>query len=129
MNTQNIKTAATETPKTWGKGPEIRGISPALAETLTYLKVLRENRMTLEDRAEVLCGTLINLTEQLCDTVTDWERLRPVMPIASWCAWAEAKRYVLGAFGETGEAAWNYARGNLEMLLSAGYEMKKADIW
>lgn len=128
MNTQNIKTAATETPKTWGKGPEIRGISPALAENLMYLRTLREGRMLTRDRDEQLFGTLTLMADAVCGTVTDWSTPRPVMPLSSVQAWAEARKISLNLYGESGRAAWNYAVDYLRTELNAGYAMCKADI-
>ncbi|NNS09998.1 hypothetical protein [Erwinia sp. JH02] len=128
MNTQNIKTAATETPKTWGKGPEIKGISPALAENLMYLRTLREGRMLTRERDEQLFGTLTIMADAVCSTVTDWSTARPVMPLSSVQAWAEAREIALTLHGESGKAAWNYAVDYLRTELSVGYAMFRADI-
>lgn len=128
MNTQNIKTAATETPKTWGKGPGIRGVSPALVENLMYLRTLSEGRMLMRDRDEQLFGTLTIMADAVCSTVTDWSVARPALPLSSVQAWAEAREIDLKLHGESGQAAWNYAVDYLRTELSVGYVMFRADI-
>ena len=123
MNTHNVnvKTAAQEPSERYGQ-------NRALAESLAYLISLGEQRMTLEDRAEQLCGTLCNMAEALCATVTDWSCSRPVLPLASVSAWVAAGEFVQASFGETGEAARNYAVRHLRVQLAAGHAMFIADV-
>lgn len=128
MNTQNIKTAASESSERWGEGQEIRGISPALAENLMYLRTLREGRMLARERDEQLFGTLTIMADAVCSTVTDWSVPRPVLPLSSVQAWAEARKIALKLYGASGHAAWNYAVDYLRTELSVGYAMFRADI-
>jgi len=129
MSQHNVNTAAKETQESSTfKSQGIPGISPALAESLAYLVSLGEQRMTLEDRAEQLCGTLCNMAEALCTTVTDWSCSRPVLPLASVSAWLAAGEVVRANFGETGEAAWAYAADYLAVQLVAGHAMFIADV-
>lgn len=58
MNIQNIKTAASESSERWVERPEIRGVSPALAENLMSLRALSEGRMLTRDRDEQRFRTL-----------------------------------------------------------------------
>jgi len=128
MNTQNIKTAATESSERCGEGQETRGISPALAENLMYLRTLREGRMLARERDEQLFGTLTIMADVVCSTVTDWSVPRPVLPLSSVQAWAEARKIALTLHGESGHAAWNYAVDYLRTELNVGYAMFRADI-
>ena len=121
MNTQNIKTAASESSERWGEGQEIRGISPALAEHLKYLKIWSEERMLARDREELLFGTLKNISEDICNTVTDWTIPRPVLPLSSVQAWARAREITLTLYGESGPEAWKAASRNLADCLAMGY--------
>ncbi|WP_099289596.1 hypothetical protein, partial [Erwinia amylovora] len=99
-----------------------------LAEHILCLKALRETRMTEEDRAEQLLGTLIYMAERICDTVTDWSLPRPMLPLDSFRAWVEASHITHALFGETGEAAWAYASQHLVETLQAGHAMYAQDI-
>jgi len=128
MNPQNIKPAASESSERGGEGQEIRGVSPALAERLKYLKIWREERMLACEREELLLGMLRNIADDVCRTVTDWSMPRPVMPLSSVQAWAEARKVALNLYGELGQAAWSYAVDYLKTELSVGYAMCKADI-
>lgn len=130
MNTHNVnvKTAAQEPSERYGQNQVIKGISPALAESLAYLVSLREQRMPLEDRAELLVGTLCNMAETLCATVTDWSRPRPLLSLATVSAWVAAGEFVLANFDDLGESAWAYAMRHLSVQLKAGYAMFIADV-
>lgn len=128
MNTHNVKTAASESTETWVEGQQKYGLDPALAQSLDYLKLLKSKSMNEEERFELLTGTLMNMAEQICNTVTDWSRPRPMIPLASFKAWIEAAHIVHGYPGGTGDAAWGYASSELAKNLKAGYAMYKADI-
>ncbi|WP_397324773.1 hypothetical protein [Pantoea agglomerans] len=128
MNTQKVKTAATKTTETWAEGQNINGLDPALAQSLDYLRLLKSESMTEEERFELLTGTLMNMAEEVCKTVTDWSRPRPMIPLASFKAWIEAAHIAHGYPDGIGDAAWGYASSELALILKAGYAMHKADI-
>lgn len=128
MNTHNVKTAASESTETGVEGQEKNGLDPALAQSLDYLKLLKSKSMNEEERFELLTGTLLNMAEQICNTVTDWSRPRPMIPLASFKAWIEAAHIVHGYPDGAGDAAWGYASNELATTLKAGYAMHKADI-
>jgi len=128
MNTQNIKTAATKTTETWAEGQDTDGLDPALAQSLDYLRSLKSESMTESERFELLTGTLMNMAKEVCDTVTDWSRPRPMIPLASFKAWIEAAHIAHGYPDGMGDAAWGYASSELALILKAGYAMHKADI-
>ncbi|MFB6328471.1 hypothetical protein ACE8EZ_20600 [Pantoea deleyi] len=94
MNTQNVNTAASESTETGVEGQEKNGLDPALAQSLDYLKLLKSKSMNEEERFELLTGTLLNMAEQICNTVTDWSHPRPMIPLASFKAWIEAAHIV-----------------------------------
>ena len=77
---------------------------------------------------EQLLGTLINMAERICGTVTDWSLPRPMLPVASFRAWVQASHVTYCLFDETGEAAWAYASQHLAEMLEAGYAMYVQDI-
>ncbi|MBK0127523.1 hypothetical protein IAE30_27670 [Pantoea sp. S61] len=131
MNTHNVNvnTATPESPKTWGKGQGIPGLNPALAASLNLLSTLHTERMTLDERLELLYGSLSTLAERMADTVTDWSLPRPVLPLASWQAWDAAKAMAHGLPGIDGDAAWESAMGDLRLMLKAGYAMHVADVY
>lgn len=126
MNTHNVnvKTAAQEPSERYG----LKGFSPVLTDSLAQLISLRELRMPLEERAELLCGALVGMAEQVCNSVTDWSQPRPQLPLASVSAWVAAGEYVRAAFGDLGESAWDYAVRHLAVQLAAGYAMFTADV-
>lgn len=128
MNTQNVNTAASESSKTGVNGQENNDLAPALAQSLNYLRLLKLESMAQEERFELLTGTLMNMAGEVCDTVTDWSRPRPMIPLASFKAWIEAAHIVHGYPDGIGDAAWGYASSELALLLKAGYAMHKADI-
>ncbi|MSE13815.1 hypothetical protein GKC49_01190 [Pantoea agglomerans] len=130
MNTQNVnvKTATPESPKTWVNGQTLAGVSPALAESLIFLAGLRTERMTLDDRAELLYGGLIGMAEEVCNTVTGWSCYRPRMTLVSWQAWFAAGPLVRDQGDGAGEEAWRLACRELATLLKAGRAMYLADI-
>lgn len=130
MNTHNVnvKTAGEEHSERYGKKPEIKGFVPVMADGLAQLISLREQRMPLEERAELLCGALVGMAEQVCNSVTDWSQPRPQLPLASVSAWVAAGEYVRSAFGDLGESAWDYAARYLAVQLAAGYAMYSADV-
>lgn len=105
MNTHNVKTAASESTETGVEGQEKNGLDPALAQSLDYLKLLKSKRMNEEERFELLTGTLLNMAEQICNTVTDWSRPRPMIPLASFKAWIEAAHIVHGYLLQRGHNA------------------------
>ncbi|MDE1188851.1 MAG: hypothetical protein PW844_20695 [Pantoea sp.] len=108
--------------------PEIPGLSQALRNDLAYLAVLSTRRMDKMEREEVLFGTILNMAEGISNTVTDWTRPRPVVPLSSLAAWNRAGQLVMNLLGETGEAVWMQGCAHLTMLLQAGYAMYVADI-
>ncbi|WP_052130865.1 hypothetical protein [Erwinia typographi] len=126
MNTHNVnvKTAAQEPSERYG----LKSFSPVMADGLAQLVSLREQRMPLDERAELLAGTLCNLAEALCATVTDWSLSRPLLPLAAVSAWVAAGEFVLANFGDLGEAAWDYAVRHLRVQLAAGHAMFTADV-
>ncbi|CAH6375718.1 hypothetical protein [Pantoea agglomerans] len=130
MNTQNVNvnTATPESPKTWVNGHTLAGVSPALAADLAFLAGLRTERMTLDERAELLYGGLLCLAEQVCNAVTDWSCYRPRMPLTAWQAWLAAGPLVRDQCAGAGEEAWRLACRELAMLLKAGRGMHLADI-
>lgn len=128
MNTQNVNTAASESSKTGVNGQENYGLTPALAQSLDYLRSLKSESMTESERFELLTGTLMNMAKEVCDTVTDWSRPRPMIPLASFKAWIEAAHIAHGYPDGMGDAAWGYASSELALILKAGYAMHKADI-
>lgn len=131
MNTHNVnvKTATPESPKTWGNGQGIPGLSPALAADLDFLVTLHTGRMTFDERMELLYGSLINLAQRIASTVTDWSLPRPVLPLSSWQAWRAAQVLACGLPGIDGDAAWQWAMDELRLLLSAGYAMHVANVY
>jgi hypothetical protein len=128
MNTQNVKTAAAESTETRVNGQGIPGVSQALASGLNFLAALHTERMTPDERLELLYGSLSNLAEHMTHTVTDWSLPRPVLPLASCQAWRAAQSLVHGLPGIDGEAAWQSAMGDLRLLLKAGYAMHVANV-
>lgn len=130
MNTQNVnaKTVTQEFAKTWVNGQSLASVSPALVESLTFLTGMRTQRMTLDDRAEMIYGSLLSMAAQVCVTVTDWSCGRPRMPLITCQAWLAAGSIVCDQCGEVGEEAWQLACRELEMLLKAGRAMYLADI-
>ncbi|KGT86874.1 hypothetical protein NG99_24505 [Erwinia typographi] len=101
---------------------------PVMADSLAQLISLREQRMPLEERAELLCGVLVGMAEQVCASVADWSQPRPLLPLAAVSAWVAAGEFVLANFGDLGEAAWDYAVRHLRVQLAAGYAMFTADV-
>ena len=109
MNPQNIKTAASESSETGFYGQEIKDLNPELAKSLAFLISLREERMPIEEREELLQGTLSNMATQVCRTVTDWSIPKPMLPLASFQAWVQACHIAHALFGASGEIAWGNA--------------------
>ncbi|KGT94774.1 hypothetical protein NG99_07300 [Erwinia typographi] len=120
----NVKTAAQEPSERYG----LKGFSPVMAAGLTQQISLREQRLPLEERAELLCGVLVGMAEQVCASVTDWSQPRPLLALAYVSAWVAAGQYVRSAFGDLGEGAWDYAVRYLAVQLAAGYAMFSADV-
>ncbi|WP_416414441.1 hypothetical protein [Pantoea sp. App145] len=108
--------------------PEIPGLSQALRNDLACLAKLSTREMDEMEREELLNGTIRNIADRVCNTVTDWTRPRPVVPFSSLSAWNCAGQLAMKLFGETGEAAWSAGRSHLALLLMAGYAMYVADI-
>ena len=54
MNTQNVKTAAAESTETRVNGQGIPGVSQALTSGLNFLAALHTERMTPDERLELL---------------------------------------------------------------------------
>ncbi|ADU73034.1 hypothetical protein [Pantoea sp. At-9b] len=125
---RGMKTAAHESADTRADVPEIPGLSQALRNDLAYLAALSTREMDEAEREELLYGTIRNMADRVCDTVTDWTRPRPVVPFSSLSAWNRAGQLALNLFGETGEAAWREGCSHLALLLMAGYSMYVADI-
>ena len=125
MNTQNVNTAASESSKTGVNGQENYGL--ALAQSLDYLRSLKSESMTESERFELLTGTLMNMAKEVCDTVTDWSRPRPMIPLASFKAWIEAAHIANGYPDGLGDAAWGYASSDLALILNAGSALPKGD--
>ncbi|MGE9553645.1 hypothetical protein ACQPT2_21210 [Erwinia amylovora] len=129
MAQQNVNTAAKETQESSTfNGQGIPGLSPELADSLAWLAALKSQRMLQEERAELIYGTLLNMVDQICNTVTDWSRPRPMLPIASFRAWIEASHIAHNQYGDLGEAAWGMASRQLATNLAAGYAMHVNDI-
>ncbi|MCK8417583.1 hypothetical protein [Erwinia amylovora] len=110
------------------KRSDIYRLDPTLASILGQLNVLRTERMTLEDRAEITLGCLMNLASAICDTVTDWSQPRPVMPLSSWQAWCAAHELVKGVADGMGDVAWEHACKDLRTDLEYGYAAYRDDI-
>ncbi|WP_168403386.1 hypothetical protein [Erwinia amylovora] len=121
MNTQNVKTAASESSERWGEGQEIGFLSAELSESLAYLKALGKTLMTEDERAELLLGKLIEIATLISNTVSDWSTPRPLLPVASLRAWVQASHIAHDLFGETGDTAWGNASKYLADMLNAGY--------
>ena len=106
----------------------IRSLPAAIAQSLKFLAEIREERMTLEDRANLIMGTLMTLASQISDTVMDWTTHRPLMPISSWQAWSLAHKLVKDQADGCGEAAWVHACADLRTHLEYGYAAFRDDI-
>ncbi|MBP2200554.1 hypothetical protein [Pantoea cypripedii] len=125
---RSMKTAVPESADTQTVMPEIPGLSQALRNDLARLAALSTREMDEMEREELLYGTLQNMADRVCDTVTDWTRPRPVVPFSSLSAWNRAGQLALNLFGETGEAAWREGCSHLALSLMTGYAMYVADI-
>jgi hypothetical protein len=99
----------------------IRNLPPALAKDLAFLADVVSLPLPEEERADLLCGTLISLADKIANTVTAWSSPRPPMPLASWQAWAAARELVQGTHDGLGDAAWQYACKGLRNTLLGGY--------
>ncbi|MGC0802432.1 hypothetical protein WKH50_21075 [Pantoea agglomerans] len=106
----------------------IRGLPVAIVQSLKFLAEMREARMSLDERAELMMGALMSLAQEVCDTVTDWTTPRPLMPLSSWQAWALAHELVKDQGDGCGEAAWEHACNDLHTLLKFGYASFRDDI-
>ncbi|PRD13671.1 hypothetical protein [Pantoea coffeiphila] len=73
MNTHNVKTAASESSKTWVEQINTRNISPRLAEEMRFLASLcdKEKRMLHSERLELIDGAGHHIAALVCRSVTD----------------------------------------------------------
>lgn len=110
------------------KPVSITSLPVKLTESLAFLETMRKTRMPLDERAELLIGTLLNLAGEIVGTVTDWSQPRPVMPLSAWQAWGAAHKLVEGQVDGLGDAAWEHACKSLRNDLAAGYAMWRDDI-
>ncbi|MFE0587796.1 hypothetical protein [Pantoea vagans] len=115
MNTHNVNTATPESPKTWGRGDPIPGLSAEMAENLASLNALSGMKLTSTEMCEFLHVDLHDLMEALYQT-----QVGNVLPQASMRALIEAAHIVHGGFGEARDVLWGNACSRLKDWLTNG---------
>lgn len=91
-----------------------------IADTLNFIESLSKERMVAVERIELAYGAIERLTTLICDSVKDWSKARPVLPVSSVQAWNKALANVQVNYPEY-SAVWADARINLSKELAFGH--------
>lgn len=132
MNTQNIKTAASESTERWGNNPEAR-LACVIAEQKGYLNELcslwnlqlpEEEEVTEVDR---LLRCLSN--NVLDEGVISWHVSGPLLSYPVLQPWLQAKAQSERLYGDTGRTLWISALKALKHNMLAAIAMNREDIY
>jgi hypothetical protein len=132
MNTQNVKTAASESTERWGANPIAR-LACVIAEQKSYLNELCglwNLQMPEEDEAIEIDRLLRCMSNNVLDEgVISWHVSGPLLSYPVLQPWLQAKAQAERLYGETGRTLWKSAHKELKRNMLAAIAMYREDIY